>query len=88
MISVVARLLQCVLMTLLEPAKSVEYLKYIMYDGDVASAIRLTRNRLTDRKKRQSERSVYQCFVFGPENAGKTVLLDGFLGRFVTLLTF
>ncbi|XP_074271976.1 mitochondrial Rho GTPase 1-like [Silene latifolia] len=70
-----------VLMTLLEPAKSVEYLKYIMYDGDAASAIRLTRRRLTDRKKRQSERTVYQCFVFGPKNAGKTALLDGFVGR-------
>ncbi|KAK9723617.1 hypothetical protein RND81_05G012700 [Saponaria officinalis] len=70
-----------VLMTLLEPAKSVEYLKYIMYDGDAASAIRLTRRRLTDRKERQSERTVYQCYVFGPKNAGKTALLDGFLGR-------
>ncbi|XP_074303212.1 mitochondrial Rho GTPase 1-like [Silene latifolia] len=70
-----------VLMTLLEPAKSVEYLKYIMYGGDAASAIRLTRRRRIDRKKRQSERNVYQCFVFGPKKAGKTGLLDGFLGR-------
>ncbi|CAO2836671.1 unnamed protein product [Amaranthus hypochondriacus] len=69
------------LMTLLEPAKSVEYLKYIMYNGDAASAIRLTRRRRTDRKKRQSERNVYQCFVFGPKKAGKSALLDAFLGR-------
>lgn len=69
------------LMTLLEPAKSVEYLKYIMYGGDASSAIRLTRGRRTDRKKRQSERNVYQCFVFGPKKAGKSALLDAFLGR-------
>ncbi|XP_021742480.1 mitochondrial Rho GTPase 1-like [Chenopodium quinoa] len=69
------------LMTLLEPAKSVEYLKYIMYGGDAASAIRLTRRRRIDRKKRQSERNVYQCFVFGPRKAGKSALLDAFLGR-------
>ncbi|KNA05472.1 hypothetical protein SOVF_190020 [Spinacia oleracea] len=69
------------LMTLLEPAKSVEYLKYIMYGGDAASAIRLTRRRRIDRKKRQSERNVYQCYVFGPRNAGKSALLDAFLGR-------
>ncbi|KAK9691887.1 hypothetical protein RND81_09G226400 [Saponaria officinalis] len=69
------------LMTLLEPAKSVEYLKYIMYGGDAASAIRLTRRRRTDRKKRQSERNVYQCYVFGPKRAGKSALLNAFLGR-------
>ncbi|CAO2832721.1 unnamed protein product [Amaranthus hypochondriacus] len=69
------------LMTHLEPAKSVEYLKYIMYSGDAASAIRLTRRRRIDRKKRQSERNVYQCYVFGPKKAGKSALLDAFLGR-------
>ncbi|KAK9756747.1 hypothetical protein RND81_01G118300 [Saponaria officinalis] len=69
------------LMTLLEPSKSVEYLKYVMYGGDATSAIRLTRKRRTDRKKRQSERNVYQCFVFGPKKAGKSALLDAFLGR-------
>nr|AUS89406.1 MIRO GTPase 2-like protein [Sesuvium portulacastrum] len=69
------------LMTLLEPAKSVEYLKYLMYGGDASSAIRLTRKRRTDRKKRQSERNVYQCFVFGPKKAGKSALLDASLGR-------
>lgn len=70
-----------VLMTLLEPAKSVEYLKYVMYGGDAGSAIRLTRRRRTDRKKRQSDRTVYQCLVFGPKKAGKSALLDAFRGR-------
>ncbi|KAL0856163.1 hypothetical protein Bca101_061316 [Brassica carinata] len=69
------------LMTLLEPARSVEYLIYIGFQGDPSSAIRLTRRRLLDRKKKQSERKVVQCFVFGPNSAGKSALLNCFLGR-------
>ncbi|KAL8166385.1 hypothetical protein V2J09_007884 [Rumex salicifolius] len=69
------------LMTLLDPAKSVEYLRYLMYDGDASSAIRLTRKRRIDRKKKQTDRNVFQCFVFGPKGAGKTALLNAFLGR-------
>ncbi|KAH0940029.1 hypothetical protein HID58_007490 [Brassica napus] len=69
------------LMTLLEPAKSVEYLIYIGFPGDPSSAIRLTRRRRLDRKKQQCERKVFQCFVFGPNNAGKSALLNCFLGR-------
>ncbi|KAF2561669.1 hypothetical protein F2Q70_00018611, partial [Brassica cretica] len=69
------------LMTILEPAKSVEYLIYIGFPGDPSSAIRLTRRRRLDRKKQQCERKVFQCFVFGPNNAGKSALLNCFLGR-------
>ncbi|GAB2296860.1 Mitochondrial Rho GTPase 1 [Dionaea muscipula] len=68
-------------MTLLDPAKSVEYLKYLMYDGDAASAIRVTRKRRINRKKQQSDRNVFQCYVFGPQKAGKSALLNAFLGR-------
>ena len=75
--------LQWSLMTILEPAKSVEYLIYIGFPGDPSSAIRLTRRRRLDRKKQQCERKVFQCFVFGPNNAGKSALLNCFLGRFV-----
>lgn len=77
--------LQWSLMTLLEPAKSVEHLIYIGFPGDPSSAIRLTRRRRLDRKKQQCERKVFQCFVFGPNNAGKSALLNCFLGRFVLL---
>lgn len=37
-----------------------------------------------DRKKKKRERNVYQCFVFGPKNAGKSALLKSFIGRFFT----
>ncbi|KAL6139241.1 hypothetical protein ACLB2K_064518 [Fragaria x ananassa] len=71
---------QWALMTLLNPASTMENLIYIGYAGDVSSAIRVTRKRRLDRKKQQSERNVFQCFVFGPKKAGKSALLDSFLG--------
>uniref|UniRef100_A0A5B7BEV4 Putative Mitochondrial Rho GTPase 1 n=1 Tax=Davidia involucrata TaxID=16924 RepID=A0A5B7BEV4_DAVIN len=70
------------LMTHLDPIRSVEYLIYIGYAGDPSSAIRVTRRRRLDRKKQQSERNVFQCFVFGPKEAGKSALLNSFIGRY------
>uniref|UniRef100_A0A5B7A3M3 Mitochondrial Rho GTPase n=1 Tax=Davidia involucrata TaxID=16924 RepID=A0A5B7A3M3_DAVIN len=70
------------LMTLLDPIRCVEYLIYIGYTGDPSSAIRVTRRRRLDRKKQQSERNVFQCFVFGPKEAGKSALLNSFIGRY------
>ncbi|KAJ0080118.1 hypothetical protein Patl1_22648 [Pistacia atlantica] len=72
---------QWAFMTLLDPASTVENLIYIGYPGDPSSAVRVTRRRRIDRKKQQSERNVFQCFVFGPKNAGKSALLNSFLGR-------
>ncbi|XP_024020110.1 mitochondrial Rho GTPase 1 [Morus notabilis] len=72
---------QWALMTLLDPAFSMKNLIYIGYSGDISSAIRVTRKRCLDRKKQESKRNVYQCFVFGPKKAGKSALLDSFLGR-------
>ncbi|XP_045808025.1 mitochondrial Rho GTPase 1 [Trifolium pratense] len=69
------------LMTLLNPTFSLENLIYIGYAGEPSSAIRVTRKRRTDRKKQHSDRNVLQCFVFGPRNAGKSALLNSFIGR-------
>ncbi|KAL0364002.1 UNVERIFIED_CONTAM: Mitochondrial Rho GTPase 1 [Sesamum angustifolium] len=69
------------LMTLLDPIRSVETLIYIGYGGDPSSAIRITRRRRVDRKKQQTDRTVYQCFVFGPKESGKSALLNSFIGR-------
>ncbi|KAG6397736.1 hypothetical protein SASPL_143906 [Salvia splendens] len=69
------------LMTLLDPIRSVETLIYIGYGSDPSSAIRVTRRRRLDRKKQQTERTVYQCFVFGPKESGKSALLNAFIGR-------
>ncbi|KAI9186941.1 hypothetical protein LWI28_022501 [Acer negundo] len=72
---------QWALMTLLDPARSVENLIYTGYPGDPSVATRVTRRRRLDRKKQQSERNVFQCFVFGPKHAGKSALLNSFIGR-------
>nr|GEX61043.1 mitochondrial Rho GTPase [Tanacetum cinerariifolium] len=32
-------------------------------------------------KKKHTDRRVFQCFVFGPKNAGKSALLSSFVGR-------
>ncbi|KAF8091864.1 hypothetical protein N665_0433s0031 [Sinapis alba] len=69
------------LMTLLDPARSLEYFIYICHTDDPSSAVSVTRRRELDRKKKNSKRKVVQCFVFGPKNAGKSALLNGFIGR-------
>ncbi|KAF5820504.1 putative small GTPase, EF-hand domain pair, EF-Hand 1, calcium-binding protein [Helianthus annuus] len=69
------------LMTLLDPLKSLAYLIYLGYTNDPTTALRVTRKRTLDAKKQQSDRHVFQCFVFGPKNAGKSSLLSSFVGR-------
>ncbi|KAL1312223.1 hypothetical protein HN51_038816 [Arachis hypogaea] len=72
---------QWALMTLLDPPCSVANLIYIGYSGNTAAALRVTRRRSVDRKKQATERNVFQCYVFGSKNSGKSALLDSFLGR-------
>ncbi|XP_042390744.1 mitochondrial Rho GTPase 1-like isoform X1 [Zingiber officinale] len=72
---------QWAFMTLQDPKASLANLMYLGYTGDFASAFHITRKRRLDRKKKQTRRNVFQCFVFGPKNAGKTALLKSFIGR-------
>ncbi|CAN1271071.1 Mitochondrial Rho GTPase 2 [Linum perenne] len=74
------------LMTLLDPRRSLANLIYIGYNGNPASALRVTRRRSVDRKKQRTERSVFNCLVFGPESAGKSSMLNAFLGRCLIVL--
>ncbi|KAH1070159.1 hypothetical protein AAZX31_03G135400 [Glycine max] len=74
-------LAQWALMTLLDPPCSLANLIYIGYSGNPAAALRVTRRRAVDRKKQATERNVFQCYVFGSKNAGKSALLDSSLGR-------
>ena len=69
-------------MTLLGPALSMENMIYLGYPSDPSSAFRVTGKRHLDRKKQQTDRNVFQCFVFGPKKAGKSALLNSFLGRY------
>lgn len=70
-------------MTLVDPARSLANLIYLGYNGNPASALHLTQRRLLDRKKKQTERNVFKCLVFGPKKAGKTALLNSFIGRYI-----
>ncbi|XP_051141744.1 mitochondrial Rho GTPase 1-like [Andrographis paniculata] len=80
-LSVSGFLSEWALMTLLDPAQSIANLIYIGHHCNAASALHVTRRRSVDRKKQQTERNVFQCFVFGPKGAGKSALLASFLGR-------
>jgi len=75
-------------MTLLDPSSSLANLTYIGYNGDTSSAFQITRRRRLDRKRQQSQRNVFQCFVFGPRNAGKSALLNSLIGRLISPLTY
>ncbi|KAJ7361785.1 Mitochondrial Rho GTPase 2 [Desmophyllum pertusum] len=39
------------------------------------------RSKAVDLQKKQTSRSVFQCYVFGPPGVGKTAFLQAFLGR-------
>lgn len=72
------------LTTLVDVHKTMEYLAYLgyMYEHDnQLSAIHVTRDRKIDLEKKQTNRNVFQCHVIGPKNVGKTVFMQGLLGR-------
>jgi len=69
------------LMTLRDPANSYANLVYVGYPGEFSSAFTVTRKRRVDRKKQQTLRNVFQCYVFGARGSGKTSLLQSFIGR-------
>lgn len=64
-------------MALLNPVLTVEILKDMGYAGNPTSAVKVTQRRRVDR----SDRNVFQCFVFGAKEAGKSSLMHAFVGR-------
>ncbi|KAF6147758.1 hypothetical protein GIB67_006731 [Kingdonia uniflora] len=69
------------LMTLMEPSKTLAYLFYIGYPQDISSPFCMAKRKWLDCKREGLQRNFLQCFVFGPKNAGKSELLNAFLGR-------
>ncbi|KAK1291505.1 Rac-like GTP-binding protein RAC13 [Acorus calamus] len=69
------------LMTILDPVASLANLIYLGYPGDPATALQITRRRRLDQKRQQTQRNVFQCYVFGPHNSGKSALLNALIGR-------
>jgi Ras family protein T1 len=74
-------MVQWALMTSLDPRYSLANLIYIGYRDKPSAALRVTSRRSEDRKKQKTERNVFQCYIFGSKNAGKSALLYSLLGR-------
>eukprot|EP01135_Chromosphaera_perkinsii_P008697 Nk52_evm30s1444 gene=Nk52_evmTU30s1444 len=74
-------LAQWSMITLVDVRKTLEYLAYLGYPEDTLSAIKITRSRKIDIKKRKTSRNVFQCFVFGATGSGKSSLLRNLIGK-------
>ncbi|KAI4889125.1 hypothetical protein NFI96_001688 [Prochilodus magdalenae] len=77
---------QWTLTTCLDVQRCLEYLGYLGYSiiaeqESQASAITVTRDKNLDLQKKQTQRSVFLCKVFGGPGSGKSGFLQAFLGR-------
>uniref|UniRef100_A0A8C7YQZ5 Mitochondrial Rho GTPase n=1 Tax=Oryzias sinensis TaxID=183150 RepID=A0A8C7YQZ5_9TELE len=77
---------QWTLTTYLDVQRSLEYLGYLGYSivyeqESQAAAITVTRSKRIDLQKKQTQRSVFRCNVFGAAGSGKSGFLQAFLGR-------
>ncbi|UYV79795.1 RHOT2 [Cordylochernes scorpioides] len=74
-----------VLVTLLNVKRTLEYLAYLGYVENPGepqtSAVTVTREKGADPKKQLGDRNVYLCQVIGPQGAGKSSIMQAFLGR-------
>lgn len=74
------------LITHLEANITLEYLAYLGYtvltnDESQLLAIQVTRDKRVDLQTRQTSRNVFSCHVIGPQGAGKSSFMKGFLGH-------
>uniref|UniRef100_A0A8C2WRY0 Ras homolog family member T1 n=1 Tax=Cyclopterus lumpus TaxID=8103 RepID=A0A8C2WRY0_CYCLU len=77
---------QWTLTTYLDVQRCLEYLGYLGYSiiaeqESQASGITVTRDKKIDLQKKQTQRSVFRCNVFGDVGSGKSGFLQAFLGR-------
>ncbi|XP_040043169.1 mitochondrial Rho GTPase 1b isoform X1 [Gasterosteus aculeatus] len=77
---------QWTLTTYLDVQRCLEYLGYLGYSiiaeqESQASGITVTRAKKIDLQKKQTQRSVFRCNVFGDVGSGKSGFLQAFLGR-------
>ncbi|XP_035261936.1 mitochondrial Rho GTPase 1b isoform X2 [Anguilla anguilla] len=80
---------QWTLTTYLDVQRCLEYLGYLGYSiiceqESQAAAITVTRDKKIDLQKKQTQRSVFRCNVFGARGCGKSGFLQAFLGRNLT----
>ncbi|KAK3381402.1 EF hand associated-domain-containing protein [Podospora didyma] len=72
--------------TFLEPKTTLEYLAYLGFEAPNARdlttpALKITKPRKRRRRPGRVERNVVLCYLLGSSGAGKSSLLDAFLGR-------
>uniref|UniRef100_A0A8C5FCR4 Mitochondrial Rho GTPase n=1 Tax=Gadus morhua TaxID=8049 RepID=A0A8C5FCR4_GADMO len=77
---------QWTLTTYLDVQRCLEYLGYLGYSivaeqESQAAGITVTRDKKIDLQKRQTQRSVFRCNVFGDVCSGKSGFLQAFLGH-------
>ncbi|RVE76317.1 hypothetical protein OJAV_G00008390 [Oryzias javanicus] len=77
---------QWTLTTYLDVQRCLEYLGYLGYSiiaeqESQADGITVTRDKKIDLQKKQTQRSVFRCNVFGEVGSGKSGFLQAFLGR-------
>uniref|UniRef100_A0A673Z108 Mitochondrial Rho GTPase n=1 Tax=Salmo trutta TaxID=8032 RepID=A0A673Z108_SALTR len=84
---------QWTLTTYLDVQRCLEYLGYLGYSiiseqESQAAAITVTRDKKIDLQKKQTQRSVFRCNVFGDSGSGKSGFLQAFLGRNLTHMSY
>ncbi|XP_077461343.1 mitochondrial Rho GTPase 1b isoform X4 [Stigmatopora argus] len=77
---------QWTLTTYLDVQRCLEYLGYLGYSiiaeqESQAAGMTVTRDKKIDLQKKQTQRSVFRCNVFGDVGSGKSGFLQAFLGR-------
>nr|XP_020452788.1 mitochondrial Rho GTPase 1-A-like [Monopterus albus] len=77
---------QWTLTTYLDVQRCLEYLGYLGYSivaeqESQASGITVTRDKKIDLQKKQTQRGVFRCNVFGDSGSGKSGFLQAFLGQ-------
>uniref|UniRef100_A0A8C5EQC2 Mitochondrial Rho GTPase n=1 Tax=Gouania willdenowi TaxID=441366 RepID=A0A8C5EQC2_GOUWI len=80
---------QWTLTTYLDVHRCLEYLGYLGYSiiaeqESQAAGIIVTRDKKIDLQKKQTQRSVFRCNVFGDISSGKSGFLQAFLGKNLT----
>ncbi|CAH3195771.1 unnamed protein product [Porites evermanni] len=66
---------------LIQMRKKLRFLPYNNPHWDQVNTKLVTRSKAVDLQKKQTSRSVFQCYVFGAPGVGKTAFLQAFLGR-------
>lgn len=70
-----------VAMNLPQAFEQLAFLGFNVTHHSQLEAVTVTRDRRIDVLEKSTERTVFQCHVIGPKNAGKTVFCRSFLGE-------